>query len=439
MNVEEKLQNLFIFKLYTKIFRWTAKERLEAQDLDPGVIHTHLLTVATTGILMWGYAIVAHLYINSPVPTIVGYACAIIHLLSPLLLKISNNKYFISGVLLSTGVVHQATFSYYSGGFNSDVLIWFGIIPMLAGLIAGRYSVIFWSIIVFSITSVFLYLELHPNFQFPNTISAEGRLISHAMIAFGWIFLSLITVYFYILIRDITVERLESSSNKVNTLLRVLCHDLANLLQVVILYSSIAEKAEDVEKKNLSLSKIGKAASGMDDVIQNVKQIYTLDTLENQLELSPVSIRDTLEYACMILEDKLRDKKIEVVKEIPSELDILVEETSFKHQVVLNILTNAIKFSPKESKIIARAKNIENETIQVEFQDFGIGMPEDIKKGIFDPAIVSTRKGTSGEKGTGFGMSIMNSFVEKYGGSVQVESEEGKGTKFIMLFKNANG
>jgi hypothetical protein len=119
------------FDWYFKIYHFVAKYRLEKDDVDPRRIHTHTVAVLTTGTLMWTYAFLAILTISSPVPGIVGFICALVHLLSPLIFLVSANAFLISNIMICSGMIHQGTFAYYTGGFESDLLIWFGILPVL--------------------------------------------------------------------------------------------------------------------------------------------------------------------------------------------------------------------------------------------------------------------------------------------------------------------
>ncbi len=85
----------------------------------------------------------------------------------------------------------------------------------------------------------------------------------------------------------------------------------------------------------------------------------------------------------------------------------------------------------------------EGDQVHVSISDTGVGMSEEIAQAIFDPTRQSARPGTAGEKGTGFGMPIVKSFVEKYGGRIQVESTSAEinpsahGTTFHLYLKKA--
>ena len=144
------------------------------------------------------------------------------------------------------------------------------------------------------------------------------------------------------------------------------------------------------------------------------------------------------------LDQKVREK--ELVIDINDSLDpgtlALVDTKSFGMNVFGNILTNAIKFSFRGSTIDVSLE--EKETgILVSIQDYGSGMPESLQKQIFEPDIATTRKGTEGEAGTGFGMPIVKSYLDRLDGDIEVRSSnieefpEDHGTCFNIHLKKA--
>ena len=97
---------------YFKLYEYLATNRIKANDLDLRRIHSHTVVTLSTGLLMWCYAYLAYATGFSPVPGLVGFACSIVHLLSPLLFRISNNAFFISNIMIGSGMIHQTTFNY---------------------------------------------------------------------------------------------------------------------------------------------------------------------------------------------------------------------------------------------------------------------------------------------------------------------------------------
>ena len=100
--------------------------------------------------------------------------------------------------------------------------------------------------------------------------------------------------------------------------------------------------------------------------------------------------------------------------------------------VFRNLLTNAIKFSLTDGKVIAKAKIREDAMIEISVTDTGIGIPEDTIVKLFKIDKKVGTKGTDNEPSTGLGLLLCKEFVEKHGGNIWVKSEEGKGSTFFF-------
>ncbi len=99
----------------------------------------------------------------------------------------------------------------------------------------------------------------------------------------------------------------------------------------------------------------------------------------------------------------------------------------------MNVFSNAIKFSKPKGKITFAIYEHEDQ-IHFKVQDYGIGMPEEIKKNLFEIDKPTSRPGTDGEHGTGYGMPILKYFVELFNGEIEVLTKEEYGTKFVLKF-----
>ncbi|NQV02207.1 MAG: ATP-binding protein, partial [Bacteroidia bacterium] len=100
--------------------------------------------------------------------------------------------------------------------------------------------------------------------------------------------------------------------------------------------------------------------------------------------------------------------------------------------IVRNLVSNAIKFTPQEEKITITAKSLDGKWAEISVKDTGIGMSQKMIDALFKLDIDTSRKGTDNEPSTGLGLIICKDFVEKHGGKLWVESEEGKGSTFYF-------
>ncbi|NRA47188.1 MAG: ATP-binding protein [Oligoflexales bacterium] len=123
------------------------------------------------------------------------------------------------------------------------------------------------------------------------------------------------------------------------------------------------------------------------------------------------------------------------------EVFVLADRVTLGNQVINNILSNAVKFSYPEGTITIKCENSGSEEVVLSIMDQGIGMPDSLKEKLFSLGEQTSRNGTAGERGTGFGMPLVKTFVDYYGGRVEIKTSEkiGKsnehGTTFFLYLK----
>lgn len=130
-------------------------------------------------------------------------------------------------------------------------------------------------------------------------------------------------------------------------------------------------------------------------------------------------------------ESRSKHKEVTISNNIDKGLLLKTDENVLK-LIFRNLLSNSIKFTNSGDFISFTSKNLEK-TIELCVSDTGIGMSEELRQKVFENQSISfSLDGTKGEKGTGFGLSLIKEFVDKLGGSISIESEEGKGTRFCI-------
>lgn len=418
------LSQNWTLRWYFILYHFVAHYRLKNNDVDQRNIHTHLVVTLTTGLLMWAYTILAWLTINSPIPGYIGAAASLVHLFSPLWFRVTKNVSVPVNTLLGAGLIHQASFAFFTGGFNSNILIWYGILPMLGGVCNGKKGAITWTVIPVLVSTIYLTMYLL-DFEFPFEINHTGFLWSQGLLIFGWIFLSSSIVTVYAGLYEYSERRLKEQGQKIDDLFRVLFHDLANPLGRISIGLTIAKRQMNQGEENRGLVIAESAANSMMEITQNIRKMYAVRKGKANMDLSPTSLNSSIEYVLKVYSREIENKKLKVNYDFKRNENIilLVEPVSFKNQVLGNIISNAIKFSPEGSCIEINAFQ-ENHGFVVEVQDHGIGIPKDLIHHLFDINKKTSRSGTQGEQGSGFGMNIMKSFIELYNGSVEIESNE---------------
>jgi signal transduction histidine kinase len=166
-------------------------------------------------------------------------------------------------------------------------------------------------------------------------------------------------------------------------------------------------------------------------LINDILDLATIDAGAMMLNLGPVDIRKTMEGAAEGIRDRLIKDHISLDIESPSDIGMFAADERRVRQILYNLLSNAVGFSPANSTIRLRAQR--NETsIVFSVTDQGPGIPPEMKNRIFD--WFETHPLGSQHRGAGLGLSIVRSFVQLHGGSVEIESAVGQGTTVTCAF-----
>ncbi|MBF0277753.1 MAG: hybrid sensor histidine kinase/response regulator [SAR324 cluster bacterium] len=233
-------------------------------------------------------------------------------------------------------------------------------------------------------------------------------------------------------------ELILQKNNEQKELLHILCHDLANPIGAISSFLNFIKAHPDRLSKHLEIMIL--AIGNASEMIELVRAMRELE--EEKLPMGPLNLKEAILQSCAILQEKFSEKQVELVQEVSGEMLVHVEKTSFINSVLNNIFTNAIKFSMPGSKIEVSARQ-EGDAITIKVRDFGIGMSAELLRNLFDISKNTSRKGTRGEIGTGFGMPMMKKFIKAYQGNIDItsrEKQEGSsdhGTVITLILKAA--
>jgi len=136
------------------------------------------------------------------------------------------------------------------------------------------------------------------------------------------------------------------------------------------------------------------------------------------------------ESAAMVL-DAANNKGIELTSDIQEQMEVFTD-SHILQTVLRNLVSNAIKFTPEGGKVILSAKVDDDKKIEISIRDTGIGMSKAMVDNLFRVDVKTNRLGTNNEPSSGLGLLLCKEFIEKYGGKLWVESEEGKGSTFYF-------
>ena len=217
-------------------------------------------------------------------------------------------------------------------------------------------------------------------------------------------------------------------------------HDIRTPMNAIVGFSGLLEKSIHDEKK--SLDYIKKIRVSSDILLTIINQVLEMARIESgKITLNPesVNIREMVEAMNTVFESSLTKKSLEYQCSLNVVHDQILCDKTKMEEIILNVVSNSIKYTNPHGKITVSIDELDSEdeknaNYKVVVEDNGIGMSQDYLPHIFEEF---SREHTSTETrvaGTGLGLPIVKSLVDRMGGTIEVESEEGKGTRFIMKF-----
>jgi two-component system CheB/CheR fusion protein len=196
------------------------------------------------------------------------------------------------------------------------------------------------------------------------------------------------------------------------------------------------------ELPTLSINEIQKIATNMQSSAINLYRLLgnLLDWSLIQQGLFPfdptvVPLLPIINECIELTKEIAESKNIEILVNVPEDLTVLADNNTLQ-TVIRNLVSNAVKFTPKGGKIMVSAKMTENKSVEISIKDTGIGMDKSILDNLFRLDINTCRKGTEGELSTGLGLLLCKDFIEKHGGKLCIESHEGMGSTFHFTIPN---
>ena len=220
-------------------------------------------------------------------------------------------------------------------------------------------------------------------------------------------------------------ERVERGMREKQRLLTVVSHDIANALTVLQGEISLAQLAarSDQPRHDIDLNRMSYACANIEEIISSVRMMEALEQGRVAFQAKPVDLAAVFEYAEVIFGKRLAQRRMRFqYPQLTDEIRfVLAEPRILANQVFGNLLSNAIKFSYPDSTIgVAVVRASDQTTIRI--ADQGIGIPPTLLPTLFDLEAKTTRAGTDGEPGTGFGLRTVKHFVELFGGRIEIAS-----------------
>lgn len=211
---------------------------------------------------------------------------------------------------------------------------------------------------------------------------------------------------------------------------QMVSHDLRTPLTSVQSYLDLLGRGVYGNLSDAGMQKLALLNKSVDRLVNMIRDLLDIERWEAghlKIAIGDTTLQSLVEQSLEAVNSHREAKKVTI--NTPSEDMQLRGDSERLVQVVINLLHNAIKFSPEKGTIDLIAKK-ENGFVEIDIKDEGPGIPADLQKSIFERFKQVSETDATVKKGTGLGLAISKAIVEAHGGTIGVTSEEGKGSTF---------
>ena len=237
----------------------------------------------------------------------------------------------------------------------------------------------------------------------------------------------------------IAAKKAEAANEAKTEFLQRMSHDIRTPINGIRGLVNIADHyADDMEKQTEYRTKVKEASNLLLELVNDVLDMSKLESGEIVLEEIPFNLSSISREVFVVIEQMAAEQNIQIAwekKEITHQ--DLIGSPGYVKRVMMNILSNAVKYNRENGQIYISCVEIPSEqpemtTMEFVCRDTGIGMTEEFQKCVFEPFAQEHAGSRTKFAGTGLGMAIAKNLVEKMGGTITFESEKGAGTTFVI-------
>ena len=233
----------------------------------------------------------------------------------------------------------------------------------------------------------------------------------------------------------------EEANKAKSTFLSNMSHDIRTPMNAVIGFAALGMRsADNAEKVRDYFSKILSSSNHLLSLINDILDMSRIESGKIILEETEVNLPDVLHDLKTIVGGQIHAKQLELFMDVMdvTDEDVYCDRTRL-NQVLLNLVSNAIKFTPAGGIISVRIAQVGSSadgygSYEIRVKDTGIGMSKEFAQKIFEPFERERTSTVSRTQGTGLGMSLTRNIIDMMGGTIEVKTDQGKGTEFIIGF-----
>ena len=243
---------------------------------------------------------------------------------------------------------------------------------------------------------------------------------------------------------EIALKKAEDASLAKTRFLNNMSHDIRTPMNAILCYAQLMEdelKGKDLPETSEHLEKLQQSGNLLLSIINNVLDMARIESGKMEIDENYGRIEDIRQTLFEIFGDEAKKKNIALHYTINVEHEHILTDTTKVKEIFVNILSNAIKYTPSGGSVMINIDELVCDEpgymmVRTRVSDTGIGMSQDYLTKIFD-AFTRERNTTKSKiTGSGLGMSIVKRYVDLLGGTIDVESEPGKGSTFTVTLKH---
>ncbi len=229
-------------------------------------------------------------------------------------------------------------------------------------------------------------------------------------------------------------DELNDANRNQEMFISIMSHDIRSPLSAVVGYSGLIQKrSNDNEKIKRFAEKIENTAMEIDRMIESIRTYSRVKKGISEENFDEIDLKTTLSEIFEFLDEKIQVHGTKIEKRYRTDREYMTLGTEFLKNAYLNIIDNAIKYSPKNSMISITLDDADSEW-KFGVADHGDGVPDEMKEAVFERF---TRNDTRGIMGSGIGLAITKHAIESHGGKVWIEDNPGGGCIFYITVPKA--
>ncbi len=296
----------------------------------------------------------------------------------------------------------------------------------------------------FIISVIYFLVFMIPNPINPSTLAPESYIVLVVWVFLGFLFL--LNRYSSVRLKSVMHERekelAEENARAKSTFLSNMSHDIRTPMNAIIGYINLS-KAEGTtfEQTKEYLNKIEAASHHMLALINDVLEMSRIESGKIDLEQEEHDLKKIMMEVDDIFATQMKEKNINFGVDYSGvkNRSVMIDKTRF-NRVLFNLLSNSFKFTPNDGEVwvtLTQESDVTDDKAAfcLSVKDTGIGMSEEFAKNVFESFERERTSTVSGIEGTGLGMAITKNIVELMGGTIEVKTQKGVGTEFIIRFE----